>query len=773
MKEIFFPYMDEIAEEDEIIHLEILKAQRDPDDYNTWNRLGDRLAEKEYYVQSIACYDRATHLKPDDIIAWYQKGLSLSNLGRYEDAVKSYDKVLELDPDSIYALNSKGYALNKLAKYIEAIKYYNRVIEIDPNNTVAWYQKGLSLSNLGRYEDAVKYYDKVLELDPKNTDALNARGLALERLGRYEDAVKYYDKVLELDPKITDAWYHKGCLLLSGGKYSEAEKNFNYAYSLANANKSDNYRNAALAALRQLYSNNTYQFEKSVEISQRLLEIDPSEEKRAMLAEDYIKSGRYKESREFSFQALRNVPPNRVRSQSIIRFLILASYYMEGDSNNGNRQLTEFIEYYKEIDEDFKVDEKQWSFNGLIYSIDKNDHISFEIKTILIDLIELLQGKKVKDKVFSSMVRDFLNTNANLQHKISKLKRVVIPSISAAAFLAIIIGIFVFVLPSQQLAPCLIPKGNNFGLQHISDNNPADIAINPHINKIYVITTDAKNSNSSIIVLDCSSNKIADNNGIPLGRSQSYALAVNPITDQIYVANSNSVSVIDGSNPKNNIKYVKVGLHPYDVAVNPITNMIYVSNIGSNTTSIIDGKTNTVVKNDVKVGASPSAIAVNPQTNMVYVANSLSNTVSVINGNNPNNNIKKIDVPTDQYTTLTVDPKRSLIYVLNSVPNQFSKIDGNTDRLLSPIPVPLNITTILAGGPTIMTINTNNDQMYALNEYQNALFTTNAKYFPQILERADAGGGLPSDLTIDTKTNLAYMVNKDHNKVTIISLDRK
>ncbi len=65
------------------------------------------------------------------------------------------------------------------------------------------------------------------------------------------------------------------------------------------------------------------------------------------------------------------------------------------------------------------------------------------------------------------------------------------------------------------------------------------------------------------------------------------------------------------------------------MAVNPITNRIYVANNGGGRVSVIDGAENTVI-DTVGVGNDPWGVAVNPVTNLVYVANSLDGTVSVI-----------------------------------------------------------------------------------------------------------------------------------------------
>ena len=62
------------------------------------------------------------------------------------------------------------------------------------------------------------------------------------------------------------------------------------------------------------------------------------------------------------------------------------------------------------------------------------------------------------------------------------------------------------------------------------------------------------------------------------------------------------------------------------MAVNPVTNKIYVANDTSNNVTVIDGATN---HNHCAAGTAPYAVAVNPVTNKIYVANLHSNNVTV------------------------------------------------------------------------------------------------------------------------------------------------
>ena len=61
---------------------------------------------------------------------------------------------------------------------------------------------------------------------------------------------------------------------------------------------------------------------------------------------------------------------------------------------------------------------------------------------------------------------------------------------------------------------------------------------------------------------------------------------------------------------------IAVGTLSNAVAVNSVTNTIYVANAGDDTVSVVNGSTNTVVAT-VTVGDTPLGVAVNPATNTV------------------------------------------------------------------------------------------------------------------------------------------------------------
>jgi YVTN family beta-propeller protein len=68
--------------------------------------------------------------------------------------------------------------------------------------------------------------------------------------------------------------------------------------------------------------------------------------------------------------------------------------------------------------------------------------------------------------------------------------------------------------------------------------------------------------------------------------------------------------------------------YPHAVAVNPVTNKAYVANTLSDTVTVIDGSDDSTTS--VAIGDGPRALAVNPVTSKVHVANLTSENVTVI-----------------------------------------------------------------------------------------------------------------------------------------------
>ncbi len=211
---------------------------------------------------------------------------------------------------------------------------------------------------------------------------------------------------------------------------------------------------------------------------------------------------------------------------------------------------------------------------------------------------------------------------------------------------------------------------------------PAAIVVNPVTDMVYV----AAEGSGQVTVIDGGSNMLATPiSAISTGSISPNSIAINPATNLIYVTGSNSpyLLVIDGSTnalaqlptPSNpNPNPITIGTTPESIAVNPATNQIYVANMGSNTVSVIKGSTDLVIASP-GTGSQPVAVAVNPVTNQIYVANQGGSNTTIIDGaTNVSTN-----VTTDAGTAITVDTSTNEAYVANSGTGKVTVINGNAN----------------------------------------------------------------------------------------------
>jgi DNA-binding beta-propeller fold protein YncE len=215
---------------------------------------------------------------------------------------------------------------------------------------------------------------------------------------------------------------------------------------------------------------------------------------------------------------------------------------------------------------------------------------------------------------------------------------------------------------------------------------PVSIGVNAATNKIYIanfgktcLIANSCNNAGSITVIDGSTNSTITVSDQQPNLPHPYGVAVNQLTNKIYVANniSGDLTVIDGET-NSTMTVSTADPHPYTVAVNSSTNKVYVTSFlvfgaTTNTVTTVDAATDTSLGINDPNAADPIAVAVNPITNKIYVAN-LGNIGK--NGTNVGS-VTVIDGPTGSVTSIVdpnalsphavgVNPLTNKIYVANA-----------------------------------------------------------------------------------------------------------
>ena len=309
---------------------------------------------------------------------------------------------------------------------------------------------------------------------------------------------------------------------------------------------------------------------------------------------------------------------------------------------------------------------------------------------------------------------------------------------------------------------------------------------------------------------------------IPVG-SFPHGVAVNPVTNRVYVTNSggqasgypgNTVSVIDGAT-NTVLTTVTVGTGAFGVAVNPTTNRIYVSNRSDDTVSVIDGVTNTLIGGPIAVGNQPEEIQVNPGTGRVYVANwngSGAASVTVIDGATSTVLTTVNLAGLNGANGVALNRAANLVYVTTFGSDSLAVIDGVTNAWLTTVPagdqpngvkydattnriyvanfgIPDTLTILNAAGYAVVaTVNLKaagpwdyDPQGIAVNVFANKVYVANARTsYPNavvsvvnlvsnLVEEEVAVGVIAREADANPVTRLAYVANYGSDTVSVLS----
>jgi YVTN family beta-propeller protein len=310
--------------------------------------------------------------------------------------------------------------------------------------------------------------------------------------------------------------------------------------------------------------------------------------------------------------------------------------------------------------------------------------------------------------------------------------------------------------------------------------DPAHLAFNPISNKLYVSP-----DNGTVVSINGTSNKIIPNDNVYVGYSIC-GLAVNPISNKIYICGfaSDKISVVDTSKKANNRQMVAnliSSIHSkgkfskssfsMGIAVNPITNLVYIS-YTNKTLSVINGTTNKSIKS-IEVPGLPGRIAINPLTNMIYVINDASNRVYVINGST--NNIVKTIICQNLPKQISVNPFTNMLYVTSEDSNVVFPVNGSTNLVQT---VSKKISSKLYGlaginvddSPEDISVNSKTNMIYLTHRYSNKISIIDG-YRDRLVNTIAIGpvGHETPDIAVNSVANRIYVTNPNLNMLTIIN----
>ena len=119
---------------------------------------------------------------PDNINSWIKLGNIFMDTQRYKDAIDAYQKALDINPSVTNVRVDMGTCYRRIGRPDKAIEEYKKAIAMDPTHPNAHRNMGIVLGfDLGQKDQAIKELQEYLRLLPQAPDKDTVRQ-AIEKL---------------------------------------------------------------------------------------------------------------------------------------------------------------------------------------------------------------------------------------------------------------------------------------------------------------------------------------------------------------------------------------------------------------------------------------------------------------------------------------------------------------------------------------------------------------------------------------------------------------
>ena len=194
----------------------------DPNDADSWDRLGKSLFSSGQHAEAIRAFQRALEIKPGVAEVLANLGVTLKTSGEMTEYEKIVQSLALVDPKLARDLmefspgktgtpessstppptpssppQSDSVGQNESGE-VGALR---KLVAMDPKDADSWDRLGKALFVSGNHNEAVRCFEKSLELKPNVVEVLANLGVAYKTQGRKEAFEEVLAKLTALDPK--------------------------------------------------------------------------------------------------------------------------------------------------------------------------------------------------------------------------------------------------------------------------------------------------------------------------------------------------------------------------------------------------------------------------------------------------------------------------------------------------------------------------------------------------------------------------------------------
>ena len=166
-------------------------VEAEPDDWESWNNLGNALAGLEDHSAAVDALQRALDLNPDSAPTRLNLAMELVCLGKVDESLALLREALARDPADAPASIELASVLRLRGPSDEVVDQYARALTVDPDNIALRVQHATEARLMNRFAEAELSYKGTLGREPSH-------GLANLGLARMLDNLNREDEIAPL-----------------------------------------------------------------------------------------------------------------------------------------------------------------------------------------------------------------------------------------------------------------------------------------------------------------------------------------------------------------------------------------------------------------------------------------------------------------------------------------------------------------------------------------------------------------------------------------------
>jgi len=229
-----------------------------------------------FLAQSLERFDEAAEAyafvvarAPDDFESWNNLGNARSALGDFDGSIAALERAVALDRNAPPARINLATALREAGRGGEAEKILREAMEDFPADAQAAHELYVQQKMEGRSDEALPVIEEAAARDPENASLQLKLGIESGLARRLPEAERAYRRAITIDPTLTEAYLG----LIVQYEHSNREDEFASLIALAEANGLDA---GALSFMRAMEYRRTGRFAEALEMVAQVPEtVDP------------------------------------------------------------------------------------------------------------------------------------------------------------------------------------------------------------------------------------------------------------------------------------------------------------------------------------------------------------------------------------------------------------------------------------------------------------------------------------------------------------------